>query len=474
MTAPYPITHQLTLGPPPKRGLWGMGRPIRPDVPQTRPHQVLVYKVDGELILDGGSLHADSDQVVAASHVSIVDLTLDVAVGVRLPVELGDGTELPLQIFFACTVTDPVRVVRENVEAEPLLEAYLRRHSKIFNIGLRYGMHQVSEARLDISAQVTSYAALTSPNIAGMTVRMTGVEAMTPDEVRDYERKRRDRERERGLLREEEEHKYQRAMEAEAARQRIEASKAEFNDAQRERVSSGITDARQATLAAHTVGELSAQQLSETLRADEAERLRRHDELAAEQRQREREDMQREYDLRLEQERALREIELERERAEREVEIERERAKREAEIERERAKREAEVERDRAIRAADLERERAERELERERMKQENEREKQLLQAQVDFFTVLAKQGQTDTMNLSQTVSGLIAKVTGLATAPAEQRAAVAAQTVEATPIDAAPADPAPYQADPPAGGTQESEQARETEHVRVREEDEH
>jgi hypothetical protein len=110
-----------------------------------------------------------------------------VPVTVRLTIPSAKAAEFTVHVTFACTVTDPVRVVRENLDAERALLSYLKSHQKIFHLGLDYDMLQITEVRIAVDAQITAYTTIRPPVIPGLEVSMTSVEVLTPTEVAEFE-----------------------------------------------------------------------------------------------------------------------------------------------------------------------------------------------------------------------------------------------------------------------------------------------
>lgn len=115
----YPITGGGPLEPAPKRGFLGLGRRYRDgsEVPKADAHQVLVYRVDGDYLVDRGRLGSSDEQVVNATHVSVVDMRRSAQVVVELPIPSRDASDFMMRVTFACTVTDPLVVVREGINA---------------------------------------------------------------------------------------------------------------------------------------------------------------------------------------------------------------------------------------------------------------------------------------------------------------------------------------------------------------------
>lgn len=185
MSGGYPITGGGPLEPAPRRGFLGLGRRYRDggEVPKADAHQVLVYRVDGDYLVDRGRLGPSDEQVVNATHVSVVDMRRSAQVVVELPIPSRDASVFTMRVTFACTVTDPLVVVREGINAASVLAAYLKSHRRIFELGLDYAVGDINDVRRDVNAQVMAYVTVKPPAIPGLGVLMASVEVLTPQEL---------------------------------------------------------------------------------------------------------------------------------------------------------------------------------------------------------------------------------------------------------------------------------------------------
>jgi hypothetical protein len=171
-----------------------MGRQRRTADELLRPnaHEVLVYRVDGRYVLDSDRLRGADDQVVGATHVSVVDTSRNRPVRVEFSIPSSDADKFAVYVTFVCTVNDAVAVVRGGVEAQTVLWGYLRSHNKIFELGLPYSLSDVNEVRRVVNAQITAYTTIKPPTVLGMTVALASVEVGTPEFLANLEESRRD------------------------------------------------------------------------------------------------------------------------------------------------------------------------------------------------------------------------------------------------------------------------------------------
>jgi hypothetical protein len=351
MTPAYPISDQRPLQEVAKRGPMGLRRSRRdPDeLPPVAASQVLVYRVGGEYVVDNGRRGLDDEQVVGASHVSVVDLTRNTPVRVELGIPSAEASEFTVQVTFLCTVTDATTVVREGQhDAGVFLLNYLRSHHRVFELGLDHKLSAINTVRRDVQAQVQAYTQLKPPTIPGMSVALASVEVRTPEELVEYYGKLRGLEFDQVIaaggerntqllarmrrLHEQEQERQRQAYEQELARRQREFALREFAE-----VSQVVgDDPLKAAMYAHTRGELTTTELAAQLQAAKDRDRADAAEWAALVRQDRRQDL--EWDRTREHERELAEreerrlqLEWDRDRAhEREVEARDERLRKEA------------------------------------------------------------------------------------------------------------------------------------------------
>lgn len=202
MIQPYPIIEQRSLDPSKKRGFLGLGKRFRngDELPNPNAHHNLVYRVDGQYVLDNTELPLDAPQVTNATHVSLVDMTRDAAVMVQLDIPSADASSFTMQVTFVCTVNNPITVVREGLlSADVRLRAYLKSHRKLFELGLDYPVSQINEVRRVVNAQVKAFSTIQPLVIPGMSIEIASIEVLTPDELVTFEKSRRDLRRDHEL-----------------------------------------------------------------------------------------------------------------------------------------------------------------------------------------------------------------------------------------------------------------------------------
>lgn len=191
MTNFYPVIDRRQLGEADKAG-W-LRRRARAEADLLRPdaHQVLVYRVDGQYVMDNDRMRGADERVVNATHVSVVDTRRNAPVTVTFDIHSADTATFEVAVTFVCTVTDPVAVVRGGVNAREALWGYLQAHPRTFELGLDYRLAQINELRRAVSAQITAYATIKPPTVTGMQVSMASITVKNPEYLEEYEEQHR-------------------------------------------------------------------------------------------------------------------------------------------------------------------------------------------------------------------------------------------------------------------------------------------
>ncbi|MEV5575777.1 hypothetical protein AB0L06_37555 [Spirillospora sp. NPDC052269] len=185
----YPIITQKVLPPVPKSGFLGLGSRSRDssEVPNPTAGQVLVLRSGGRYVLDNGRLGLDDETVLAATHVSVVDMTENRQVRVDISVPSAEGGEFSVHVDFACRVHDPVAVVEAGIgDVREALAAYLRAHDDVFKAGAKYRLADFLKAQVDVRAELLAYNHYLPVPLSGMAAVLGNVEIPAPVEVRGY------------------------------------------------------------------------------------------------------------------------------------------------------------------------------------------------------------------------------------------------------------------------------------------------
>lgn len=406
----YPVVTERVLAPVAPKKLFGKGPTRRADeVPEPLAGHCLVYRTRGQYTVDTYCLPPDSPTVVEATHVSVVDTTVDTKIAVELPLPSRDASFFTLRVTFLCTVDDPAEVVRAGGQsAESLLAGYLRGHQRIFEIGLDYGVDDLNDVRRKLSAQVRAYSEVNPPDLRGMKTNLASVEVSTPDDVIEFHDQLRAKQRDYVVKTEElvnsehlddikEQQQYRREQRSSEHTRRLDADQREHHRTELRRTAEAVgTDPFAALTLAHTTGEVGAKEFAEkisSIREKEIEQdredLRNRIQYDRQHENRrwaaEREDRRKETEQRaLTHETELRQLE-----ASKEFERERIRAKWDAKIARQRAEWEA----DEANRVQVGTWAHEEKQIEREAM------ERKIL-AKMEVLREFAKHGQLDMLNL--------------------------------------------------------------------------
>jgi hypothetical protein len=192
MTHPeYPVVERRALAAPRKHFLRGQWRDPS-DLPVTDGHHRLVYRVNGRYELDNAALKSRDEKILAADHVSVVDVSKHVEVRVQLKIRSADDSEMTVEVAFTCSVTDPVMVVESGLNAQRLLTSYLEGHHRFYELAIEFPDSEINEIRRHVNAQVTAFTTVEPPRFAGLDVAMASVQVHTPEEWAEYAKRRRE------------------------------------------------------------------------------------------------------------------------------------------------------------------------------------------------------------------------------------------------------------------------------------------
>lgn len=241
----YPVIEQRSLPKAPRGGPWGLGFRARQlsDLPLPNAHEVVIYKSGNSYVVDDGRSRPTDAHIANATNISVVDMRENAPVTAQMSIPSAGADVFAVQVTFLCTVRKPEDVVDSGLKdmAEPLTQ-YLARHQPLFHVGEDHEFDDIAVVRRNVTAEVKAYVSVRPPRFRGMEVTLGNVQVLTPTELAEFERVRRERRRE-GLLtsegqrqehflaREREEHqqvmdvlkqRYQHDLEAQAERNREE------------------------------------------------------------------------------------------------------------------------------------------------------------------------------------------------------------------------------------------------------------
>jgi hypothetical protein len=187
----YPIVSSNPLSPSSRSGPTNLWARQRSSFEMIRPkdgHHMLVYRVDGDYVLDDASLDHRHDQVVRATHVSVVDIRRNAPIIVELTIPAKQSQFFTAKVTFGCTVVDPVVVVRHGLnDPGQLLKSYLLSYHNIMQMGLDFGIEQINEVRRAVHDQLTAYHTVNPPLIDGLDIQVASIEVLTPQRMAELD-----------------------------------------------------------------------------------------------------------------------------------------------------------------------------------------------------------------------------------------------------------------------------------------------
>jgi hypothetical protein len=192
----YPIVAQRNLTKPVRKGIIpGLTRPRRDDdeIPKINPHEVLVYRVGGQYVVDDGSKRPDDGQVINAINVSVVSMQQGAQVAATFEIDSMDASKFMIRANFVCSVLDPTTVVRNGLtDASEAILAYLNGYQALFELGLWHPISDVNAIRREASVHIKAYMTIKPPELAGVSVHFANVQVDTPATIAEHETKKRE------------------------------------------------------------------------------------------------------------------------------------------------------------------------------------------------------------------------------------------------------------------------------------------
>ncbi|MFE2281409.1 hypothetical protein ACFXAE_30080 [Streptomyces sp. NPDC059454] len=204
MAENYPLVEQREYRRPEKRVGWLNKRSVRDEdeLPLIAAHQVRVFRVGEDYVEDPGHLRPDDPLVTGASSVTVVDRRVEVPAVVETRIPSAEAGDFTVRTTFYCTVTDACAVVRDGVtDIEALLLGHLREVPGLTEDGSDLPIVDSDAVRERIDARLTAYHEMRPATLSGLRVRHGLVEVLTPAELAEdiakLQEERRQRERDR-------------------------------------------------------------------------------------------------------------------------------------------------------------------------------------------------------------------------------------------------------------------------------------
>jgi hypothetical protein len=188
----YPVIEERPLDPA-TRGWLGRSRDLT-QLPRHLPGTVPVFEVqDGYVAFqERRHLGRREDLVVNAISVSIVDVRpRTVTVQLQVP-SRSAADDFVLLVDFRCQVQEAETVAAFGTKdmTEPLRQ-YLRRDVSLTELGVGYSVEDINEVRKALASRVDAYTRLRAPHVDGMSISLGGVRVVTPKDLANHERDKR-------------------------------------------------------------------------------------------------------------------------------------------------------------------------------------------------------------------------------------------------------------------------------------------
>jgi hypothetical protein len=192
-TALYPVLEERRLAPV-QRKFAARNRRDLAELPPSPPGTALVFQAGGRFVVFNEQRHLDGteDFVLGALAVAVVNMRTQ-----RIVADLELPSKHPAELFtvkvtFEATVTQADVVVRQGaMDLAKSLKDHLLRDPKLAGICASSEIEQITDVREKLDARIRAYSSIRAFQTAGIAVTLELVEVLTPNELR--ERNRRDR-----------------------------------------------------------------------------------------------------------------------------------------------------------------------------------------------------------------------------------------------------------------------------------------
>ncbi|MER5896755.1 hypothetical protein [Streptomyces sp. NPDC001876] len=191
MTTNYPLVDEKVLLPTQVSGrLIRRHRRDLAEIPVPRAHEILVFRLGGSYVADSGRRSGDDPLLCDATSVTVVDTSAGVPVTVEVDVPSAEAEPFTLNVTFACTVTDPVAVVRAGLRDLPgVLLTRVRALPGLTETSGRYRLTQSHDLARALTARLTAYTEMEDAGLYGVTLGSVAVTVLSPEAVAELQRK---------------------------------------------------------------------------------------------------------------------------------------------------------------------------------------------------------------------------------------------------------------------------------------------
>jgi hypothetical protein len=360
-----------------------------------------VLRVGNKLLRADEASHANGDNLDKASSYCVVDLSPFQPVPVELRMPSSGIHDFTLRVTFLCTVTDAVRVV----EAAPgdmrrALNDYLSGCSGLVRVGMSSGVNDAAQVEDAALTKLNEHIIVKPLALPGIRIELGAVEVLTPDDVREEERRAEKERRDREAAREREEEQAKSQLQIEELQRKLEESRID-NQRLLELKQRELDDLKRE---GERKKEQSERRFSWLMKRDAAEEQRQidHDQRAFELRETQMVHEALDDTRKVE---ALAHVQGQLNATEQLARLDQEA---ESKREREREDRERKWAADDAARDWELEKVRDDRAREREERQRQRELDDRAAAAQIEVLRILADHGQADQISLTEVVERMI------------------------------------------------------------------
>jgi len=191
----YPVIEERRLPAVTPMGLFGRRRRDLNELPSNAPGTALVFQADGRFIVYDELRHltGQEDFVLGALTVAVINLRPhSFFADIELPSAHHSETFV-IRTSFSAVVRDASEVVRMcAIDLPTSLSRHLRQDPKLAAICAAHEIEQIADTRVAIDARVQSYYGYRPYQMPGFEVSLELVEVITPQELKERDRRLRD------------------------------------------------------------------------------------------------------------------------------------------------------------------------------------------------------------------------------------------------------------------------------------------
>lgn len=190
----FPVLQEKALPYIPRRLFKGARRDLS-ELPQLGPGSVLVFRHGAryEAFREDKHLTGAEEAVVDATAVFLVDVrTRRFTIWVPLP-SASPADDFTVRVSFNARVVDPQKAAAEGpINVKNFLTAYLEQDARLSKLGSSHPVEAIDTVRDLVVSRIQAYCEINPIDLPALAIGLASAKVLTPRELRDYERVKRD------------------------------------------------------------------------------------------------------------------------------------------------------------------------------------------------------------------------------------------------------------------------------------------